>query len=96
MTHIHIKVLETLEILHPYQNNFPRVEKSSQMTKRTAHHPILRNQNLLSYFPNTGHLDTFTCQHNVLFVFKIYLYFRGKKITTNSQKNYHIRKGKNL
>lgn len=66
MTHMDIKVLETLEILHPYQNNFPRAEKKfsndykTKTTKRTAHHPILHNENLLSYFPNIGHLDTFT------------------------------------
>ena len=91
MTHMDIKVLETLEILHPYQNNFPRAEKSSQTTiwqktKRTAHHPILHNENLLSYFQNIGHLDTFTWLHNILFVFEIYLYSRGEKLSQIPQR----------
>lgn len=63
---MHIQVLEAFVSLYPYQRNFPRSEKGSQMTiwKMTAmivHHFTLCNQNLLSYFPNTGHLDTLAC-----------------------------------
>lgn len=64
------------------------------MTIRAAHHhPILGNQNLLSYFPNIGHLDTFTCLYSEILCSKsVYILEKKKKITTNSQKNYQIRK----
>ena len=51
------------------------------MTVRAAHHhPILGNQNLLSYFPNIGHLDTFTCLYSEILCSKsVYILEKKKK-----------------
>lgn len=54
------------------------------MTIRAAHHhPILGNQNLLSYFPNIEHLDTFTCLYSEILCSKSVYILKKKK------KNYH-------